>query len=51
MLERAWVGGGGGGVNSARELGSRVDRLGAIAYAVDAAGAALADARFVEQRA
>jgi energy-coupling factor transporter ATP-binding protein EcfA2 len=48
VLERAWVGGGGG--VSARELGSNVDRLGAIAYAVDAAGAALADARFVEQR-
>ena len=48
VLERAWVGV--GGVNSARELGSNVDRLGAIAYSVDAAGAALADARFVEQR-
>ena len=47
VLERAWVGG--GGVGGAGALsGSRVDRMGAVAYAVDAAGAALADARFVE---
>ena len=50
VLERAWVGG--GGVGGAGALsGSRVDRMGAVAYAVDAAGAALADARFVEQHA
>ena len=43
MLERAWAGGG------VVFSGSRVDRLGAVAYAVDAAGASLADAGFVEQ--
>ena len=43
VLERAWAGGG------VVFSGSRVDRLGAVAYAVDAAGASLADAGFVEQ--
>ena len=49
VLERAWMGGSGFGGATA-VLGSHVDRLGAVSYAVDAAGAALADAGFVELR-